>query len=79
MLASEMDSEDSEYLLNELNQATEELMSMSSAVFGGEQWQTAHRRQQSAFANWLLYIRKDPVFQSRSKTLLLDAGQSSKG
>ncbi|MET0612523.1 MAG: hypothetical protein ABWZ39_14800 [Pseudomonas caspiana] len=69
MLASEMNSEDSEYLLNELNLATEELMSIDKAAFGGEHWQAAHLRQQGAFANWLRYIRKDPVFQSRTANL----------
>jgi hypothetical protein len=39
-----------------------------SAAFGREQWQLAHRRQQAAFAAWLLYIRKDPVFQHRSNS-----------
>lgn len=66
MLASDMNSENSECLLKELNQATEELMSIDKGSFGGEQWQTAHRRQQAAFGNWLRYIRQDPVFDNRS-------------
>jgi hypothetical protein len=69
MLALDMNSENSEYLLNELNQATAELMSIDKSSFGGEQWQIAHRRQQAAFGSWLRYIRKDPVFQTRSKAL----------
>jgi hypothetical protein len=69
MLALDMNSENSEYLLNELNQATAELMSIDKTSFGGEQWQIAHRRQQAAFGRWLRYIRKDPVFQTRSKAL----------
>lgn len=73
MLASDMNAEDSGRLLDELNRATAELMSMDSAAFGREQWQLAHRRQQAAFAAWLVYIRKDPVFQSRSKTAPLEA------
>ena len=68
MLASDMIAEDSGRLLDELNRATAELMSMDSAAFGREQWQLAHRRQQAAFAAWLLYIRKDPVFQHRSNS-----------
>jgi hypothetical protein len=67
MLASDMHSENSEYLLDELNRATAELMSIDKTYFGGERWQIAHRRQQAAFGAWLRYIRKDPVFQSRSK------------
>jgi hypothetical protein len=66
ILVSDMNSENSEYLLNELNLATTELMSIGSTSFGGAQWQRAHRRQQAAFGVWLRYIRKDPVFQSRS-------------
>ena len=73
MLASDMNAEDSGRLLDELNRATAELMSMDSAAFGREQWQRAHRRQQAAFAAWLLFIRKDPVFQNRSKSLPLEA------
>ncbi len=68
MLASDKNAEDSGHLLDELNRATAELMSMDSAAFGREQWQLAHRRQQAAFAAWLLYIRKDPVFQHRSNS-----------
>jgi hypothetical protein len=67
MFASDMNSENSEYLLNELNLATTELMSIGSTSFGGARWQVAHRRQQAAFGVWLRYIRKDPVFQSRSR------------
>jgi hypothetical protein len=73
MFASEMNAEDSGRLLDELNRATAELMSMDSAAFGREQWQLAHRRQQAAFAAWLIYIRKDPVFQNRSKNAPLEA------
>lgn len=68
MRASDMNAEDSGRLLDELNRATAELMSIDSAAFGREIWQMAHRRQQAAFAAWLLYIRKDPVFQNRSKS-----------
>jgi hypothetical protein len=68
MLASDIHSENSKDLLNELNQATAELMSIDKTSFGGRQWQTAHLRQQAAFGAWLRYIRKDPVFQSRSKS-----------
>ena len=74
MLASDIQSENSEDLLNELNQATAELMSIDKTSFGGRQWQTAHRRQQAAFGAWLRYIRKDPVFQSRSKTSVIEMG-----
>ena len=69
MRAADLNSENSEYLLNELNQATAELMAIDATSFGGEQWQIAHRRQQAAFGPWLRYIRKDPVFQTRSIAL----------
>lgn len=75
MLASDMNAEDSGRLLDELNRATAELMSIDSAAFGRGPWQRAYRRQQAAFAAWLLYIRKDPVFQNRSKTSSLEAEQ----
>lgn len=78
MLAIDMHSENSEDLLKELNQATEELMSIDEIFFGGAQWQIAHRRQQDAFGSWLRYIRKDPVFQSRSKPLLVDLKRKDK-
>jgi hypothetical protein len=74
MLASDIHSENSEDLLNELNQATAELMLIDKTSFGGRQWQTAHRRQQAAFGAWLRYIRKDPVFQSRSKSPVVEVG-----
>jgi hypothetical protein len=69
MRVADINSENSEYLLNELNQATAELMSIDKASFGGEQWQIAHRRQQAAFGTWLRFIRQDPVFQTRSKAM----------
>lgn len=65
MQPHESDDEDSGGLLSELNMATIDVMEIDVILFGGAEWQKAHQRQQEAFANWLRYIRQDPVFKRR--------------
>lgn len=43
-------------LIKELDQATEQMMSISVELVGGPQWQEAFNRQQSAFRKWREYL-----------------------
>ena len=70
MQSHELNSEDSGGLLNELNRATTDLMAIDIKQFGSEEWHKAHQRQQEAFAIWLRYIRRDPIFKNRLPRLV---------
>ncbi|MGE6386436.1 hypothetical protein ACQKEN_12315 [Pseudomonas sp. NPDC078416] len=43
-------------LISELDQATEQMMSIPVAHIGGAQWEEAFVRQQSAFRKWRDYL-----------------------
>lgn len=43
-------------LVNELDQATELMMSMPVELVGGSEWQDAFNRQQRAFRMWRDYL-----------------------
>lgn len=43
-------------LISELDQATEQMMSIPVDHIGGTQWEEAFVRQQSAFRNWRDYL-----------------------
>lgn len=43
-------------LINELDRATEQMMSISVELVGGPQWQEAFDRQQRAFRKWRDYL-----------------------
>jgi hypothetical protein len=62
MLSHEINVEDSGCLLSVLNRATLELMSLDVGSLGSQEWKQAHRLQRLAFARWVGYILKDPVF-----------------
>jgi hypothetical protein len=46
-------------LISELDQATEQMMSIPVEHVGGTQWEEAFVRQQSAFRKWREYCKAD--------------------
>ncbi len=56
-------------LINELDQATEQMMSIPVEQVGGEQWQEAFERQQSAFRMWREYLYRKAEEKMPSRLL----------
>ncbi|SEI66639.1 MULTISPECIES: hypothetical protein [unclassified Pseudomonas] len=56
MRAKIFDSPNALDLMKELDQATEQMMSISVELVGGPQWQEAFDRQQKAFRSWRDYL-----------------------
>jgi hypothetical protein len=69
MHSIELPTQDSQKLLCELNKATSAMMSIGLDQVGSPGWHEAHLRQQQAFADWLRYLRRDPISKTKPSGL----------